>query len=242
MKEEEDEHVVRIGESEWRMWKWIGLRGAGFEIKGIEKLAARESAAQADVLLDAELLCEQLWHQAIVSISNEIADADAEIRPSLIKALRTVKKGKLPSLSLPTPEASQSVNSFAQACQVVDYNWEEYERIFEEGVRKTSQEIREIASNERFREAIVWQNHNALHTGIDPMLSKDLSSNRDSKDRRNEEMIATYWQRYCVKNDTIGYFGPVGWARIVEEGKAIEVKAGKELVKERKTYFETWCI
>src|SRR6185295_4847110 len=135
-----------------------------------------------------------------------------------------------------------ALGEFASICDVVDQKWKEYERVFEEGVRKTSQEIREIASNERFREAIVWQNHNALHTGIDPMLSKDLSSNRDSKDRRNEEMIATYWQRYCVKNDTIGYFGPVGWARIVEEGKAIEVKAGKELVKERKTYFETWCI
>src|SRR6185436_16760014 len=93
MKEEEDEHVVRIGESEWRMWKWIGLRGAGFEIKGIEKLAARESAAQADLLLDSEDEAEYAWEQALVALQNESDHAAFDKRAALEIALKSLKEG-----------------------------------------------------------------------------------------------------------------------------------------------------
>jgi hypothetical protein len=30
--------------------------------------------------------------------------------------------------------------------------------------------------------------------------------------RRWVLVIANYLQRYCLKNDTIGFYGPVGWA------------------------------
>jgi hypothetical protein len=42
--------------------------------------------------------------------------------------------------------------------------------------------------------------------------------------RRREEVIASYWQRYCSKNDTIGFFGPLGWGGF--SGNGFHARAG----------------
>src|SRR5262249_28742485 len=65
---------------------------------------------------------------------------------------------------------------------------------------------------------------------------------RDSRTRQHEELVANYIQRYCVKNDTIGFFGPVGWARLEAQDDNLRVGPGAGLVAERNLYFETWCI
>jgi hypothetical protein len=55
-------------------------------------------------------------------------------------------------------------------------------------------------------------------------------------------MLASYLQRYCTKNDTIGFFGPVGWARLGEGQDVAAVRCGPELLAERHVYFEGWAI
>src|SRR5207245_9044309 len=71
--------------------------------------------------------------------------------------------------------------------------------------------IREVAADPSFREALAWQNRAVLERTIAPMLAGG-TGRRNVAERRNEELIANYVQRYCTKNDTIGFFGPIGWA------------------------------
>src|SRR5262245_3940755 len=77
--------------------------------------------------------------------------------------------------------------------------------------------IRAIAESPRFRLAVSWQNPAVLETGIEPLLRKAGNSGRDRKSRSHERLVASYWQRYCVKNDTIGFFGPLAWSRMAQE-------------------------
>jgi hypothetical protein len=234
-------HLVRIG-GDWSLWKWVGLRGAGFPISGISQLAATDCAAHADCVMAAEAHCELFRRQAIDSLHSDLATVCHADRPSLFKALKLIKKGKVVNQPLPGCATSAPVERFAEAHQLKEAKWEQYNRAYEEAVKAGSEAVRRIAADERFREAIAWQNHRALHTGIDPILKKLPTAFQDSKDRRNEELIATYWQRYCTKNDTIGFFGPVGWARLTSAAAAISVAAGPHLLAARKVYFETWCI
>jgi hypothetical protein len=55
-------------------------------------------------------------------------------------------------------------------------------------------------------------------------------------------LAANYLQRYCAKNDSIGFFGPIGWANLVTDGNAISVSPGKNFLAKRTLYFEGWCI
>src|SRR5690242_11974087 len=45
-----------------------------------------------------------------------------------------------------------------------------------------------------------------------------------------------------MKNDTIGFFGPVCWARWTDDGPPLTVGLGDRFLRRRTTYFETWAI
>lgn len=95
-----------------------------------------------------------------------------------------------------------------------------------------------LADEGRLREALTWQNREVLQNALDRLSSEASGSTR----RRRLETVASYWQRYCAKNDTIGFFGPIGWGEIVDEGPAVVMHPGDELLKERTTRFEVWAI
>lgn len=97
----------------------------------------------------------------------------------------------------------------------------------------------EVAGDPRFAEAVVWQNRAAYHNAV---IKVAAGSGDGSKWRRREELIANYWQRYCVKNDTIGFFGPLGWGRIDEHEPELMARPGAELLAHRTVRFESWCI
>jgi lantibiotic biosynthesis dehydratase-like protein len=94
-----------------------------------------------------------------------------------------------------------------------------------------------LAGNERFREALTWQNQDALRNALDRLSGAASGSTH----RRRLETVASYWQRYCAKNDTIGFFGPLGWGRLADDGPAV-VEPGRELLAARVTRFEVWMI
>jgi len=95
----------------------------------------------------------------------------------------------------------------------------------------------ELANAPRFREALTWQNRDALRNAVDR-----VSSGSGSDRRRRLATVASYWQRYCAKNDTIGFFGPLGWAELSDDGPGAVVEAGPDLVAARMTRFEVWAI
>lgn len=99
--------------------------------------------------------------------------------------------------------------------------------------------LQAVAADPRFREAVTWQNRAAVHTAIDKVASASPTSG--SKQRQREELVASYWQRYCSKNDTIGFFGPLAWATMVTDGAALAVRGGGGEV-DRSVHFEAWCF
>jgi Lantibiotic dehydratase, N terminus len=104
---------------------------------------------------------------------------------------------------------------------------------------REGERLREVARNPSFREAVTWQNRGALSAVLDKVA--DDVGDSPSRVHRREEVVASYWQRYCAKNDTIGFFGPLAWGRFSDEGPAIVVRSGA-LIAEREVHFEAWCI
>jgi hypothetical protein len=95
-----------------------------------------------------------------------------------------------------------------------------------------------LAAEPLFREAVTWQNPGMVENWFD-RLAPDAP--RDRKGRKRELSITTYLQRYGLKNDTIGFFGPVGWAWLSDDEDTV-VQPGDRLLAERSTYFEVWAI
>ena len=95
-----------------------------------------------------------------------------------------------------------------------------------------------VAADARFREAVTWQNRPAVETALDGLLRKQPGT-ENAKTRQQQRLVAKYLQRYCTKNDTIGFFGPVGWATV---GGDAHFAPGPTLLAARATFFEPWCV
>ncbi|MFL6163722.1 MAG: lantibiotic dehydratase [Jatrophihabitantaceae bacterium] len=99
--------------------------------------------------------------------------------------------------------------------------------------------IRKAAQSPRFREAVAWQNPKLVKLCLDKLAAGEP---RNVRGRNHEQTVASYLQRYGMKNDTISFVGPVGWARWMDTGLPLAVHLGERFLASRTVYFETWAI
>ncbi|GAA4638916.1 lantibiotic dehydratase [Actinoallomurus vinaceus] len=110
----------------------------------------------------------------------------------------------------------------------------------------------DVATDPLFREALTWQNLAAarnLARLAEPEPSrengktgKELRRARHKR-RARENAVVRYWQRYCGKNDTIGFFGPVTWSTLdPEAATAVIARPGPGLVRSRQVSYEFWVL
>jgi hypothetical protein len=95
--------------------------------------------------------------------------------------------------------------------------------------------LADVARDAAFREAVAWQSRESLVRAVDKLAAGTPGS--PSRRRRWTDVVAAYWQRYCSKNDTIGFFGPLAWGSF---GDATVIRSGG-LDRERVVHLETWA-
>jgi len=134
-------------------------------------------------------------------------------------------------------------NELAAAADLVDDSApatrEQYAKVYAAATDRLTAAIARTAGEARFREAVTWQNPGLVRDCLDKAAAGEP---RNVRGRYHELTIATYLQRYCLKNDTVGFFGPVGWARIDPEDTGMTVTVGPGQLSRRTTYFEGWAI
>ncbi len=118
-----------------------------------------------------------------------------------------------------------------------------YATAFTQAGERTSAHIWAIADDPLFREAVTWQNRTALHA-VEGVRKQGAVAARNSKRRQREETIAQYWQRYCAKNETVGFFGPTSWITLQPQDSATNITAepGPGLLRDRWVFFEHWAL
>ncbi|HEX8128484.1 MAG TPA: lantibiotic dehydratase [Pyrinomonadaceae bacterium] len=239
-------HLMPLAGGEWAVWRTFALRGAGFPANGVLRLSASECAAAADAVVEAEAELRRAGTAALESISHARTNAEGAMLDQLDKASKKLKRGLPPELPEGVDDRQALTERWHAAAGRVETARAEFEGAFKAGLDKISQAIREVIGDRQFHEAVIWQNRRVWRSAVEPLLRKDAASSADairgSKARQHEEVVASYVQRYCVKNDTIGFFGPVGWGEFASRGEALSVKPGDSLVSKRNIYFESWGI
>jgi hypothetical protein len=247
------EHLVLLPSSnDWALWRWVALRGAGFAASLVHKLSRTDCAVAAGQVFQAEeaetqarLLALGVVNKTLDELRASSAWDDKATRVPLTKALRLLKAGKQLEPGKFMGDVRTVVEELRVGVETTTTATTNYQRAYEAAGLETSRAIRELLESDRLREAIIWQNRRAYRSGINSLLRTEITADsapQGFKRRQNEQLVASYVQRYTVKNDTIGFFGPVGWARIVDSGGAIGVHVGADLLSKRTVYFESWCI
>ncbi|HEU0036708.1 MAG TPA: lantibiotic dehydratase [Kofleriaceae bacterium] len=225
----------RLGQH-WLVWEWGCLRAPGFAAEDILRLASPDVARAADaVIRDAELV-EQARTRAIDVLVRAPA---SKLVNKTIKALR---RGELPAtLDALEPALQTELQPVVRATEQLARTRATAETLLEDEATRVANALHGTARSPQFREALLWQNRGAVHGSIDALLRRPADA-RDSKTREQQRLVAMCLQRYCVKNDTIGFFGPVGWLRLRDDPEPIVVRPGTSLLASRSVYFEYWAI
>ena len=227
----------------WALWRTVCLRGAGFPAAEVLRIADRECAAAADRLNAVEAESERLREAALEALRRELEASGKDRLDLLIKAIRKVKRGNPPATAGLAAETVAAIEAWQAAAGRLATEKGSYKAAYAAAEERLEREIREVAQDDHFREAMMWQNRHAAETGLSSFLRRPAGSGRGSaRDRGHLQMIASYLQRYCTKNDTIGFFGPVGWATLTESGTPAGVRVGEDLVASRQVFFEGWAI
>ncbi|MEH1057886.1 lantibiotic dehydratase [Micromonospora sp. CPCC 206171] len=98
----------------------------------------------------------------------------------------------------------------------------------------------ELAADPLLREAVTWQNPDML-IALDGLLRTDPAV-RNVRRRKRELSLLRYWQRYCGKAETIGFFGPVCWGTFDPADPRTRLAPGPGLVTRRHVGFEAWAL
>jgi hypothetical protein len=146
-------------------------------------------------------------------------------------------------LALAPAGLAAAADKFDPDDELTGADWAGFEELFGDAAVATARELQRIAALPAFRAAVAWQNRPVLSSGIAPFLAwTPTAAGRTSMPRQREELVAHYWQRFCVKNDTIGFFGPVGWGHWDLRSHGISVDPGAGLTAETSVYFASWAI
>jgi hypothetical protein len=241
-------HLVALpGGEGWALWRCACLRGTGFPLAPLLRLGSPAALAALAERRRAEAELEAAFAAALAAVDGALRELrregaweEAARRRPLLKLQRALGKRRLPEPAAGGAAAAE-LAALAAGQERLAGARRELERCLAAEAERTSRELEQMVSDERFQEALLWQNRQAFHHLRESLLGKP-DGPRNSRRRQNEELVASYLQRYCAKNDTIGFFGPVGWAELSHQGPAVVVRAGPRLLAERTVFFEAWGV
>ncbi|MGW4502265.1 thioesterase domain-containing protein, partial [Micromonospora sp. NPDC004336] len=119
---------------------------------------------------------------------------------------------------------------------------ERFDKEFAEAVTATGRRLTELAADPLLREAVTWQNRGAL-VALDGLARGGPDAARNVRRRDRERALLKYWQRYCGKNETVGFFGPSCWVTLdPARPETADVRPGPGLTRRRWVWFESWAL
>lgn len=118
---------------------------------------------------------------------------------------------------------------------------DEFDVAYRDAATRLGEAVYAAVADPLFRQALTWQNPGAL-SSVDGVLRDGPHAVRNERRRRREDIVAKYAQRYALKNDSIGFFGPMCWTTVDDGEPAVIGRSGVGLVRDRFVHFEWWAL
>ena len=233
------DHLIELGDG-WRLWRSVGLRGTGFPVHQLEILHSPDAVTAMDVMLEAEASHEAHRHAALTLCRQSIAQSRGAARRPWRKAERKLLRTGVPDAIADGPESAEKLRALSDVKRALEKAQGRAAEMVGAARAEILRNLQALCRDPKFREALIWQNRAVMPTCLDK-LAKGTNLADNKSRRRAERLVTKYLQRYAAKNDTIGFFGPFGWA-VWEEEPVIRVEPGPVLLKQRRVYFEHWAI
>jgi hypothetical protein len=99
-----------------------------------------------------------------------------------------------------------------------------------------------IARRPDFLEAVTWQNPDLVEPMIVTLGRLGADAPNNHRLRKRQRIVAKYWTRYCAKNETIGFVGPISWFDFRSDGEPLRMEPGSALIRHSQLHLEPWAV
>src|SRR5215510_2057727 len=165
-------HLVPLKGGQWALWRTLAVRGAGFPAIDVLRLGDATCGVAADCVVAAEAELKRIRSAILENLESDLKRAERKERRALEKTKRRIEQGQLPELTETQTGQAWAADLLA-ASHRLELLTQEFHSAFSLTLNKTSRAIREIASDERFQEAVIWQNRAAWHRASEYLSRKD---------------------------------------------------------------------
>ncbi|MED4080821.1 lantibiotic dehydratase [Halalkalibacterium halodurans] len=250
-------------ENHWKLMNRFVLRTTGFPFAFIEKLNVDRLTNILENWLQIEEQKEILAKQFLHNYFDNMMDWEwrqTQIKEQQYVQVKKVKKYFIQRSPLPNHLFNwwQSRSYPAEWLEFPrDWNrlFQIEEQLLSDGEQQFNKEfiqkrvwLKELSSDPLFQEAVFLSSpsaHEALKRHVKAWETSDYNGPKRNKDiRKNELLIYSYLQRFCTKNDTTSFFGPINFGQFdPTSGEAITVEHTEEhKLQQRASFLSQWCV
>lgn len=236
--------------SSWHALSHFVIRKAGFPFDWLEQLATPVCLEVTDRLLAKQ----QAWlahrTQLLQTVFPEsVREAYQAHRRDQLRALtrlrRKVGRGTLKSAHLAQYEAvlpiplHTQIQHFCASMQELKENTAQAEQLFQQQYALGQQQLRTYIEDSLFQEALFLSNPDMYRNSILSLLQqRDLPLNGSL-----ERKLWAYLQRFCGKNDTASFFGPLNYGQVVpEQEEPVRIVRSKGKYQRREAFLSFWVV
>lgn len=226
----------------WELLSSFIVRGTGLPFGWLERLAFVDTSAAMDRVLEAEHELEGLG-----------ARVEAELRlggdPSMAsfrrKARKSVAAGEeicAEAVAKPPGEIAVALQRFNAAVRARNALRARARSVFQAELVEKRKALRGIAADAWFQEAVWLSSPQMYEHGLRPYVDRFDVTDRSREVRRIERQLVAYVQRFCAKNETASFFGPVNYGDFGPACGPGPAGPGPENLQERRAFIAHWAV
>ncbi|HJL43726.1 MAG TPA: lantibiotic dehydratase [Myxococcales bacterium LLY-WYZ-16_1] len=219
------------------VWPQALLRSAGFSLNRMEPFSQSPLWNRAE-----EAVAKQKAAQAQIAVlARAIRDSHSLLPRAPKRLVRALQRGELPGELDPLLAGDGELTHELQNARNHLFNADEASAQYATalaGARRAERgELLRAWKEPRFRAAVSWQAPDLLDRFRPPDPSAD-----DKRNRQRELLVYRYLQRFCTKNDTVGFFGPLGWAELRPGRQPHVIRPGSVDPAQKTVRLERWVV
>lgn len=223
------------------LWRAFVVRSAGFPAVWATELHSDDAVRAARVSAEAIARYADLKRELRDELHAALRAASGASKRPIRKLLNKLDGDRTLELlgEVDDPLRSQA-ERLVQHARLRDDALVAYQETYERELSRVTALLQEAVRRGRMREAIAWESLGALDA-IDKFLAAPPEQ-LDKKTRERCIRALSYLQRLCMKNDSIGFFGPIAWGTFDDDIEVVELDIGEPLVARHEHYFESWAL
>lgn len=236
----------------WHIVEPLAIRTTGFSIEHFERLRFRKTVSIVRAILECErsiaqqrqTLLHEHFRDAVALACNDQSSQGRAVLHRLSSWRRAVGRGHIVEGLEMLSSSFVTLSSLLHLWNALQHKREalyaEGSVAWREDMADARQTIRELARDTRLQEAIFLSNPR-MYEAVCRYLGENPAHGTSRATHKFERRFVMYVQRFCAKNETQSFFGPINYGTLApEQTENLHIRRSEMPLRQRVTFPGQW--